>query len=223
MPEAVAEELGVARLGDVLAGDRVDLGGHFARRERGRGQQLGFQHHLEDLRNLCGPLAHAERPRHVRVVTLIHRAPVDQQRLARSDLAILRPVVRQTADRASRHDALEPRLAGAAPFHLGFDVGRHVRFGPPHLDRGDHGEQRGLLNLRRLLDEGDLRLILNDSQLRNEIDGIRQPLGTALAEFPSHGDLFGDGQVLGLDSDFRALAAARWERRTEHLPHRVHH
>jgi hypothetical protein len=117
----VGEELAQPRVGDDIAGDRVDISADLAGPSRLEPRELRLQADVVGARELVRQLARRERPRAVRVVAVDLRGGVDDDGLARLDRDVARARVRQRAVRPAGDDRRESALLGAELAHRPLD------------------------------------------------------------------------------------------------------
>jgi hypothetical protein len=126
VPQAVPEVLGVSRVVDDRAGDRVDVAALGPGPDGGERRLLRAQHEVVDLPVARVELARGDRPGAVRGVAVEVGAPVDDDERPGRDRLPAGLGVRERAVRAGGDDGRERHPLGAAPAHRDLEVERDV-------------------------------------------------------------------------------------------------
>jgi hypothetical protein len=192
------------RLGDHLAGRGVDLCAGRAHHAGGPAGGLRLLYQPVDLALPVGGRAEHERPCHVRVIAIYRSPEVEFDEVPGRQGRSGRPMVRNCAVRAGRHDGLERRIGRAQLPHPLIQVQPHLTFGPAGADAAGL-DQLGQCTVghRTGLSQGaDLGGVLHRAQALDQAAGRREfhrawiALGTG-----QQGGMRGHGHRIGLEPD----------------------
>ena len=163
VPEAVAEVVGVAGVGDDLPRRGVHVTQRNPGRQRLAAGLLRGGHQLIDVElPLRGRRQH-KGARHVGVVAAHQGAEVDLDEIAGRQDGVGRPMVRDRGVGAGRHDGLERHPVGAVVQHQRLELAAHLALGAPGPQTAalDQVGQRGIGRLAGQPQQRDLAGILD--------------------------------------------------------------